>query len=48
MNNVGQNGYYWSRTSKSTTNAYDLAFNPSNVNPSNNNERRDGFSLRCL
>ena len=48
MGNVGQYGYYWSRTSISTTSAYGLAFNPSNVYPSGNYVRRDGFSLRCL
>ncbi len=43
MSLVGQGGYYWSRTSKSATNAYGLAFYPSLVNPSNYNERRDGY-----
>lgn len=32
---VGNNGYNWSRTSNSSTNAYNV--NTSNVNPSNNN-----------
>jgi hypothetical protein len=47
--NVGNNGNWWARTAKSSTNAYDLGMNPSNVNSeSNNNNRYHGFSLRCL
>lgn len=44
--NVGNEGDYWSRTAKSSTNAYNLNFNTSNVNPSNNNNRWNGFPLR--
>ena len=46
VNNVGNNGYGWSRTSKSSTNAYNLNFNPTGVNPSNNNNRFNGRPLR--
>ena len=48
MYNVGQYGFYWSRTSKSATNAYDLYIYTTSVYPSNDCVRRDGFSLRCL
>jgi len=43
---VGNNGYGWSRTARSDTNAYNLNMNPTNVNPSNNNSRFHGFPLR--
>ena len=48
--NAGNNGYYWSSTPNSNgTNAYSLNFNgSSNINPSNNNNRNAGFSVRCL
>jgi len=44
--NFGENGYGWSRTSQSSTHAYNLNFNPSDVNPSNNSNRFNGFPLR--
>jgi len=43
---AGNNGYGWSRTAQSATNAYFLNMNPTNVNPSNNNNRWHGFPLR--
>ncbi len=46
VNNVGNNLYGWSRTAKSATNAYNLGVNPSEVYPSNNNNRWNGFPLR--
>lgn len=46
VRNVGNNGYGWSRTAQSSTNAYHLNFNPTNVNPSNNSNRWAGFPLR--
>ena len=46
--NVGNSGYGRSRTASSSTNAYYLNFNPTDVNPSNNNHRWYGFPLRCL
>ena len=48
LNNVGNNGNYWS-ASPNSNNAYNLNFNNNgNVNPSNNNKRANGFSVRCL
>ncbi len=49
LNNAGINGNYWSSTANSSANnAYNLNFNASDVNPSNNNNRWNGFSLRCF
>ena len=45
-NNVGSNGNYWSSAANSATNAYNLNFNSGNVNPLNNNNRANGFSVR--
>jgi len=47
MNNQGTNANYWS-TTPNTTNAYNLNFNASNINPANNNNRGNEFSLRCI
>ena len=48
LNNVGNNGNYWSVTPNGN-NAYNLNFNNNgNVNPSNNNNRANGQSVRCL
>ena len=46
INNVGTNGNYWSTTSQSATNAYNVNFNASNFNSQNNNNRYNGFSVR--
>ena len=46
LNYRGSNGFYWSSSFYSSTNARNLNFNSSNVNPQNNNERRYGFSVR--
>ncbi|MBQ4388021.1 MAG: hypothetical protein II822_10520 [Prevotella sp.] len=46
LNNRGSNGNYWSASWNSQTNAYNLNFNSSNVNPQNNNNRRLGFPVR--
>lgn len=43
---VGERGYGWSRTAKSDTNAYDLYFNTTGVNPSNDYGRWVGRPLR--
>lgn len=48
LNNVGSNGYYWSASPNSATNGYNLNFNSTNVNPSNNNNRTNGFPVRCV
>ncbi|MCC8146604.1 MAG: hypothetical protein LIO93_09250 [Bacteroidales bacterium] len=47
LNNVGTNGNYWSST-VSSTNAYNLNFNSTNINPANNNNRSNGMSVRCV
>ncbi len=48
MNNVGSNGYYWSSSPNNQSNGYNLNFNSTNVNPSNNNNRANGFPARCV
>ena len=45
---AGEDGYYWSRTAGSSSGAYSLLMYTTNVNPSNNNNRYIGRSLRCL
>jgi hypothetical protein len=47
LNNAGGNGNYWS-SSVVGTNAYNLNFDSGSVNPANNNNRGNGFSVRCL
>ena len=47
MNNLGSNGNYWS-SSGNGANAFNLNFNTGGVNPGNNNNRGNGFSVRCL
>ena len=46
LNNRGSNGNYWSSVFNSSTNAYNLNFNSGNVNPANNNNRRNGLTIR--
>ena len=46
VNNVGSNGNYWSAVPNSVNNGYNLNFNSGNVNPLNNNNRANGFSVR--
>lgn len=46
LTNMGSNGNYWSYGSNSQTNARNLNFNSGNVNPLNNNQRSNGFSVR--
>ena len=48
LNGRGSYGYFWSSTYSSATNARNLNFNSSNVNPQNNNNRRNGFSVRAV
>ena len=48
FNNQGSNGNYWSSTQNSATNGYNLNFNSSNVNPVNNNNKRNGRAVRCV
>ncbi|MCM1150791.1 MAG: hypothetical protein NC322_01970 [Alistipes senegalensis] len=46
---VGTNGYAWSSSPTSgSANAGYLDFNPTNVNPLNNNNRAYGFPVRCV
>ncbi len=47
LNNPGTEGDYWSSTQNDSSNAYNMYFNSSNVNTTNNN-RRNGFSVRCV
>ncbi len=47
LNNQGSNGNYWS-SSPNSANAYNLNFNSTGVNPANNNNRANGFSVRCV
>ncbi|MBP5158584.1 MAG: hypothetical protein ILP18_12020 [Treponema sp.] len=46
VNNVGNNGNYWSSSVNSEANARTVNFNSGTVNPQNNNNRRNGFSVR--
>ena len=48
LNNRGTNGNYWSSSLNSQTNGYNLNFNASGVNPANNNNRFNGFSVRAV
>ena len=44
----GSNGFYWSSTWHSETNARSLNFNSSDVNPQSSNVRRYGFTARAV
>ena len=44
--NVGSNGNYWSATSSSATNAFNVNFNTTNLNSANSNNRYNGNSVR--
>ena len=46
--NGGSYGFWWSSTVNSSTNAYRLFANSSNVSPTNYFYRRYGYSLRCV
>ena len=48
LSNDGSNGNYWSSSPNSQTNGYNLNFNSGNVNPSNSNNRANGFPVRCV
>ncbi len=48
INNVGSNGNWWSSTANSNTNARNLNFNSGNFNPQNNNNKGNGFAVRCV
>ena len=48
VNNVGDNGNYWSSTANDSDNAYNVNFNSNNVNPDNNDNRNNGYSVRLI
>ena len=48
LNNVGGNGNYWCAVPNSAANGRYLNFNSGNVNPLNNNNRANGFSVRAV
>ena len=49
LNNVGSNGNWWSSTVNNTNNSYNLNVNSNgNVNPQNNNNKYNGFAVRCV
>jgi len=47
VNNVGDNGNYWSSNTNGI-NGRNLNFNDGNFNAANNNNRANGFSVRCV
>ena len=47
LNNRGYNGNYWSTRMNDASNAYNMNFNSSSTNMNNNN-RTNGFSVRCI
>ena len=46
--NRGSNGYYWSASLNSQTYGYGLYFSSGGVDPANNDNRFDGFSVRAV
>ena len=48
LSSAGNYGYYWSGRALSSSNAYNLNFYSSYVNPSNNTHRYGGQSVRCV
>ena len=48
LNWAGEDGNYWYAEPDGEDNAYNLNFNDEDVNPDDNNNRYNGFSLRCL
>ena len=50
LNPVGTYGYYWSSTPNSTTStsSYCLLFGSTLMNPSGNNDKTYGFTIRCV
>ena len=48
LNDRGTRGYYWSSTWYSETNARNLDFSSSNVNPQDGSSRRYGFTVRAV
>ena len=48
MSGVGGIGGYWSASPYSEYYGYNLSFSSGGVNPASNNNRADGFSVRCV
>ncbi|MDE5708016.1 MAG: hypothetical protein K2I32_00970 [Alistipes sp.] len=49
LTNVGAQGLCWSSSPQSgSTNAGDVNFNSTNVNPLNSDNRAYGFTVRCV
>ena len=48
VSSVGSYGYYWSSTPFNANNAYLLNFSSYYINPQYNNNRANGFSVRCF
>ena len=49
FNNVGNNGKWWSATENNSTKAWNRNLNYNNgVLNRNNNNKKNGFSVRCL
>lgn len=48
LTNRGLHGFYWSSSYDSHTNAYNLYFGGSSVNPKDNSSRRLGYSVRAV
>jgi uncharacterized protein (TIGR02145 family) len=49
FNNLGSNGYFWSATENSATNAWYRNLNTGNWQSNRNNTNKtNGFSVRCL
>ncbi|MBR2803330.1 hypothetical protein IKE19_02040 [Candidatus Saccharibacteria bacterium] len=46
--NFTNNANYWSSSTVSSSNAYNLNYNSSELYPANQNNRNNGFSLRCV
>ena len=47
VNNVGNNGNYWSSTPNDENNAWNMNFNENGANMNNNN-RNNGYSVRLV
>ncbi|MDE5638906.1 MAG: DUF1566 domain-containing protein, partial [Odoribacter sp.] len=48
VSGAGSSAYYWSSTFYNTNNAYVLNFNSGGVNPQNNDNKYNGFAVRCV
>ena len=48
LNYAGNYGHYWSSVGLNRYDAYNLNFTPNVVGPSSNNDRYNGYSVRCV